>query len=222
MTVKQKIYWDLEPDFVFDYIKFSANLRFFQSQENSYKNFMMRDARKAICLVNLLEIYQKSLEDLAAVTLGFYRRFNGHTICTNHKKANTCKDKKIFKDEKTPLIYSLINYTPGEATLLKILDCLGDDSTKIIEGLGIKSIEGINLFLLYPTFDIQKFYTCVVSSLRDLGADQEKRIKIFNKIKHGGVVVFDGQHFSSTLPHSPAVVYAHPEAFSSTGKYPIF
>lgn len=201
--IKQKIYLDLEPHFVYDYIFFSAHLRFIQSQENSYKQYRMEQKAKAMCLVNLFETYQKSLEDLAAVMLAFSRRYNPDPACSYQSD---------FDTDHTPLVYTLIHYHPGEANLKKLLQTFSSDAD-MVNRLGIRNIENINITLLYPDINFQKFYRFFVGSLRDLSTDQEKRLKMFNKIKHGGVIAGDGKLFANNLPHSPAAVYADPKSF---------
>lgn len=206
MNIQQKIYLDLEPHFVYDYIFFAARLRFLQSQENSYKKYEMKNKAKAMCLVNLFETYQKSIEDLSAVILSLYRRYN-HV-------SKGCKYQKEFKSKETPLIYTLINYTPGEPRLKKILALFNNDA-EIVRKLGITNIERINITLLYPSINFQNFYNFFIRGLKDLSDDQNRRLKMFNKIKHGGIIVADGANFSNNLDkHMPAAIYSDPKSFS--------
>lgn len=204
MNIKQKIYSDLEPDFIYDYIFFSVNLRFWQSEESTYKKYSMKHKAKALCFINLFETYQKSLEDLSAVILAMYRRYNA---------TKDCDYQKAFKVNQTPVTYTLINYTPGEAILDDVLS-LVPKKWDVINKLGINISGKINLTLLYPDIDFEKLYNFFVVGLRSLAEDQKKRLKIYNKIKHGGVIVSDGHWFSKTLVQAPAAIYADPKAFS--------
>lgn len=206
MNTKQKIYSDLEPHFIYDYIFFSANLRFLQSQENSHKKYKMDQTAKAMCLVNLFEIYQKSLEDLSAVILALYRRYN--------PAQKDCKYQKEFNTNETPVVYTLINYTWGEPKLKKILVPFKNDH-EIINKFGINNISKININLLHPDINIQNVNNFFLVGLKSLSGDQEKRFSMFNKIKHGGIVVANGRYFSETLPKNmPAAIYADPKAYT--------
>lgn len=204
MHIKQKIYLDLEPYFIYDYIFFSAHLRFMQAQDNSYEKYNIKQKAKAMCLVNLLEVYQKSLEDLAAILLSLYRKYNPDEECDFQKK---------FGVKETPLIFTLINYKQGEASIKNTLDLFKRD-TDVIVKIGIKNIENINITLLYPDINFKNFYHFLLSSLGDLGNDQAKRQSIYHKIKHGGVIVGDASFFSNILSQSPAAIYSEPKSFS--------
>lgn len=194
----------MESNFVYDYIFFSAHLRFLKAHENIYKNYTKSQVARAMCFVNLFETYQQSLEDLAAVTLAFQRRYNS---------VRKCRYQKDFSALETPLTYSIIHYKPGDANLKEILASFVADSD-LKQGLGLLNIEKINLTSLYPDIDFKKFYKFFLIGLKSLAGDQEKRLKMFNKIKHGGMVISDGHIFSPTLPkNTPAVVYADPAAF---------
>ncbi|MBI1833457.1 MAG: hypothetical protein HYR90_01400 [Candidatus Andersenbacteria bacterium] len=160
---------------------------------------------KALCLVNLFEIYQKSLEDLAAVMLALYRYYNA---------SSDCGYQKSFKAEQTPLTYTLIHYMPGEASLNKLANKFTGDS-QMINGLGISNIEKSHITLLYGDIDLQKTYNFFIGGIKDLAVDQAKRLRMLNKIKHGGVVVENGRLFNSDMPKAPAAVYAQPEAFEA-------
>lgn len=205
MHDKQKIYIDLESHFVYDYIFFSTHLRLLQTEENGYKKYPLRDTTKRLCLVNMFELYQKSLEDLGAVTLAFYRRYNSDT---------DCKFQKEFTTNETPLVYTLINYKPGDADLTQLLTKFSTEH-EIIEKLGIINFEHINIKTIYSDINFQKVYTFFTIGLRSLGGDQRSRLKMFNKIKHGGVVLGDGSlPFSNNLVKgTPAVIYADPIKF---------
>lgn len=203
MHPAQKIYLDLEPHFIYDYIFFSAHLRFLQSQESSHKNYNLKQMAKAMCLVNLFEIYQKSLEDLAAVTLALYRRYGIDANCRYQKKFNALE---------TPLSFTLINYR--EANLKDVLALLSTDED-IINKLGIKNFQKININLLYPDINFSNVYRFFVVGLKSLATDQDKRLKMFNKIKHGGIVVGDGHLLSDSLSaNTPAVIYDEAKSFS--------
>ena len=204
MRIKQKIYLDLEPDFIYDYIFFSASLRFMQAQDDSYRKYNIKQKAKAMCLVNLLEVYQKSLEDLAVILLSLYRKYNPD---------NKCDFQRKFDVKETPLIFTLINYRPGEASIKNLLGLLGKGEDIIVK-LGIKNIEDINITLLYPDINFKNFYHFLLSSLEDLGNDQAKRQSIYYKIKHGGVIVSDASFFNNTLTQSPAVIYSEPKSVS--------
>ena len=203
MDIKQKIYLDLEPHFVYDYIFFSAHLRFLKAHENSYKKYSNDQKARAMCLVNLFETYQQSLEDLGAMILAFHRRYNSVKECSYQKEFNT---------NETPLIYSMIHYRPGDA-ILKDLISLFPTNTGIINGFGINNVEKINITLVLPDINFKKFYNFFLVGLKSLSDDQFKRLRMFNKIKHGGVVVGDGHVFSNTLKQSPATIYSDPKAF---------
>ncbi|MFH0815075.1 MAG: hypothetical protein V1902_03325 [Candidatus Falkowbacteria bacterium] len=69
---------------------------------------------KRMHLVLLTELYQKSLEDLAAILLALFRRFNTDASCEFQKEFSS----------QTPVVYTLINYKIREAEIKKILDKL--------------------------------------------------------------------------------------------------
>ena len=205
MEVKQKIYLDMEANFIYDYIFFSAHLRFLKAQGNTYRSYTKNQVARAMCLVNLFETYQQSLEDLAVVTLAVQRRYNS---------AAECRYQRDFSIIETPLVYTMIHYKPGDANLEDIIASFANDSD-LTRGLGLVNIEEINLTFLYPDIDFRKFYDFFLVGFKSLAEDQDKRLKMFNKIKHGGIVISDGHIFSSTLPkHTPAAIYADPAAFN--------
>ena len=194
----------MDSNFVYNYIFFSAHLRFLKAHENKYKSYTKDQVVRAMCFVNLFETYQQSLEDLAAVTLAFQRRYNSTT---------ECRYQKDFSEIWTPLIYTMIHYKPGDANLKDIIGLFKSD-LKLIQGLGLVNAEKISLTSLYSDIDLKKFYKFFLIGFKSLAGDQNKRLKMFNKIKHGGIVVSDGHIFSSTLQnHTPAIVYADPTAF---------
>jgi len=177
LVIKQKIYLDLEPHFVFDYIFFASGLRVLQSQECKCDISKVDPTKRAMHLVNLFELYQKSLEDLAAVTLAIYRRYNPDQGCSYQRS---------FQTNQTPLDYTLINYKPGEANLKKILSLFPNDGD-ILDKLKVTHIEEVNIGVIYPDINLEKFYNFFLVGLKSLAGDQDRRLKMFNKIKHGGV-----------------------------------
>ncbi len=114
----------------------------------------------------------------------------------------------------TPISFTLINYAPGEANLTKILAKMPDQTT-VIKKLHLDDVEKIGIESIYPDISYTAFYSFFSSGLRDLAGNQEKRLNIFNKIKHGGVIVSDGRLFSNTLHKAaPAAIYADKDAYA--------
>src|SRR3989338_4837133 len=75
-TNEEKIYWDIDLPILYDYVNFANRLRPLQALELKHEKFSMQQDGKRMYLVLLTELYQKSLEDLAVILLGLYRRFN--------------------------------------------------------------------------------------------------------------------------------------------------
>lgn len=200
---RQTIYWDLEPEFLYDYLFFASSLRFWQASENTYEKYQLQQQGKGICLVNLFETYQKSLEDLGAVVLALRRRFNYDP---------NCKYQKGFSVQETPVTYTLINYKPGESTIKSVL---GDADQEIEKNLNLQIVNRINITLVYPNFDYTSWKNDFILNLKSLARDQDKRLRMFNKIKHGGVVISNAKILKSSQPLGPAVIYSNPDKTSA-------
>lgn len=195
-SAEESIYWDIEPHLLYDYVGFANLLRPFQATNIPYKLYNMKQDAKRWCLVLLTETYQKSLEDLAAILLGLYRRYNDDLSCAYQKKFN----------KRTPIIYTLINYETKEATLKKVIDKFSSPK-EFIEGLHIDDLEKVNIKAISPALDVEKFYCELYKDIVDWKKDQEKRFRIYNKIKHGPVIFGSAQILNSKNPNSPAVIY---------------
>lgn len=202
-TRQQTIYWDLEPEFLYDYLFFASSLRFWQASENTYEKYQLQQQGKGICLVNLFEIYQKSLEDLGAVVLAFKRRFNYDL---------NCKYQKDFSVQETPVTYTLINYKTGESTIKSVL---GDADQEIEKNLNLQIVNRISISLVYPNFDYTSWKNDFILNIKSLARDQNKRLRMFNKIKHGGVVISNAKILKSSQPLGPAVIYVNPDETSA-------
>lgn len=199
----QTIYWDLEPEFLYDYLFFASSLRIWQASENTYEKYQLQQQGKGICLVNLLETYQKSLEDLGAVVLAFKRRFNYDL---------NCKYQKDFSVRETPVTYTLINYNPAESTIKSVL---GDADQEIEKNLNLQIVNQINITLVYPNFDYTSWKSNFILNLKSLASDQDKRLRMFNKIKHGGVVISNAKILKSSQSLGPGVIYSNPDKTSA-------
>lgn len=196
-TDEEKVYWDLEPEVLYDYVNFANRLRVLQAGETDYKKYNMDQDGKRMHLVLLTELYQKSLEDLAVILLALFRRFNTDASCEFQKEFSS----------QTPLVYTLINYKIREAEIKKILDKL-PSQRDFISGLHINDLDSLHLELLIPKLNKIQFYSELYSNVKDWMGDQEKRFRIYNKIKHGPIVLGSGKILNKTNPNSPAVVYS--------------
>lgn len=201
-TDEQKIYWDIEPHMLYDYVNFANRLRLLQATDQRHKNFTILQDGKRYFLVLFTELYQKSLEDLGVMLLAFRRRFN---------KDKSCKYQEKFSVDKTPITFTQINYDIGEASIKKTLDWFSDKDS-FIKGLQVTAIEDMEINLLIPKLIPSSFYDNLYKNLIDWSKDQEKRFRIYNKIKHGPVVVGSAQIFNSSNKNAPAVVYSNPTA----------
>ncbi len=199
---EQKIYWDIEAPILYDYVNFANRLRPLQILDNQHKKYGMRQDVKRMYLVLFTELYQKSLEDLAVILLALYRRFNTDMACTYQKK---------FKQKTTPVTYTLINYKIKEATIKNITDkCVSEND--FIGKLHIDDLATLNINLLLPLLDIHAFYSELYQNILAWKNDQEKRFRIYNKIKHGAAVVGSAKILNSKNENAPAVIYADKDA----------
>lgn len=201
-TDEQKIYWDIEPHMLYDYVNFANRLRLLQAADDRYKQFTMEQDGKRWFLILFTELYQKSLEDLGVMLLAFRRRFN---------EDNSCKYQKKFSVKETPITFTQINYAVGEATIKKTLDWFPSKRV-LISGLHIDDIGRININLIFHELELPTFYNELYENLVAWSKDQEKRFHVYNKIKHGPVVVGSAKIFNAKNENAPAVVYADPQA----------
>lgn len=197
-TNEEKIYWDIEAPIFYDYVNFANRLRPLQAVDLQHKKFDMQQDGKRLYLVLLTELYQKSLEDLAVILLGLYRRFNADADCGYQKK---------FKQITTPLTYTLINYKTREAAIKTVTDkCLSEKD--FITRLHINDLGTLNVSLLMPLLNIPNFYSELYQNILAWMKDQEKRFKVYNKIKHGAAVVGSAQLLNNKNKNAPAVIYS--------------
>jgi len=201
-TNEEKIYWDIEASILYDYVNFANRLRPLQALELKHNKFSMQQDGKRMYLVLLTELYQKSLEDLAVILLGLYRRFNVDADCGYQRK---------LKQTTTPITYTLINYTTREATVKTIIDKCPSERD-FINKLHINDIETLNVTLLMPLFDIINFYVDLYRNIFAWMKDQEKRFRIYNKIKHGPAVVGSARLLNRTNKDAPAAIYSDENA----------
>lgn len=201
-THEKEIYWDLEAPFLYDYVNFANRLRPFEAAELQHKEFNMQQDGKRIYLVLLTELYQKSLEDLAAILLALYRRFNLDSGCGYQKK---------FSQTTTPLTYTIINYKVGEATIKKVTDRCPSERDFITK-LHINDLETLNINLLMPLLSVPSFYGELYKNILDWMEDQQKRFRMYNKIKHGPVVIGSAKLLNNKNENAPAVIYSDESA----------
>lgn len=199
---EQTIYWNIETSFLYDYVNFANRLRSLQILDNQYKKYNMQQDGKRMYLVLFTELYQKTLEDLSVILLSLFRRFNIDS---------DCEYQKNFKQTITPITYTLINYKPREATIKNITDKFLSEQD-FISKLHINDIGTININLVLPLLDIRVFYRDLYKNILAWKNDQEKRFKIYNKIKHGIAVVGSAQIFNNKNENAPAIVYADKNA----------
>ena len=197
-TNEEKIYWDIEAHILYDYVNFANRLRPLQALELKHDKFNMQQDGKRMYLVLLTELYQKSLEDSAVILLGLYRRFNVDADCGYQKK---------FKQTTTPLTYTLINYKPREAAIKAVTDKCSSERD-FINKLHINDLETLNVTLVMPLLDIPNFYTDLHQNVLAWMKDQEKRFRIYNKIKHGAAVIGSAKLLNNKNENAPAVIYA--------------
>ncbi len=196
-TDEQKIYWDIEPHWLYDYVNFANRLRPIQSFDERYKQFTMKQDGRRWFLIIFIELYQKSLEDLGVILLALRRRFN---------KDGSCKYQTKFSVDTTPIAFTQINYEVGEAFIKNTLDWF-PTRQDFIKGLHISDMGELNINLVLPTLDIQSFYIDLYDNLVAWSKDQEKRRQAYNKIKHGPAIVGSAQIFNPENKNAPAVVY---------------
>lgn len=200
-TKEKEIYWEIEPHMLYDYVNFANRLRLLQATDDRYKNYRMdQDAPRWFLLIHT-ELYQKSLEDLGVMLLALKRRFSADPACPYQKK---------FGVTETPVTFTLVNYRIGEAAIKKTLDSF-ENQNIFLKGLGIDSIKDIDIKLVLPDLDIPFFLDELYKNLVAWSVDQEKRFRMYNKIKHGPVVVGSARIFNSANQNAPAVVYVDPE-----------
>jgi hypothetical protein len=198
LPISQKVYWDIESEFLYDYIMFGSNLRYWQTIDIKPEKYQMEQQGKGLYFVNLLEGYQKSLEDLGAMCLAIKRRF---------QPDSNCSYQKHFTVSQTPITYTLINYRPQDYHLEKIAK-LSDQ--EIEKALNLQSINRISVTFIYPDFNYLTWRANIIKTLKSQAYDQSKRLNIYNKIKHGAVVVSNGRKFKKSLPLGPAAIYRNP------------
>lgn len=197
-TNEENIYWDIEASILYDYVNFANRLRPLQVLDNQYKKYSMQQDGMRMYLVLFTELYQKSLEDLAVILLSLYRRFNIDSTCEYQKK---------FKKTITPITYTLINYKIREAVIKNITDkCLSEQN--FISKLHIDDLGTINISLVLPLLDIHAFYSDLYQNILAWKNGQEKRFKIYNKIKHGAAVIGSAKLLNVKNENAPAVIYA--------------
>jgi hypothetical protein len=201
-TDEQKIYWDIEPHMLYDYVNFANKLRLLSATDDRYKKFSMEQDASRWFLIIFIELYQKSLEDLGVILLALRRRFNEDSLCKYQKK---------FSVTETPITFTQINYGIGEATIKKTLDWFTSERD-LISGLHIDDMGKVNINLIFPELDLNVFYKDLYDNLVAWSKDQEKRFTIYNKIKHGPAIVGSAKIFNKKNENAPAVVYADPNA----------
>ena len=96
-TDEKKIYWDIEPHMLYDYVNFANRLRLLSATDDRYKQFTMEQEGSRWFLLMFTELYQKSLEDLGVILLALRRRFNDDPSCPYQKK---------FLVKETPLTFT--------------------------------------------------------------------------------------------------------------------
>ena|SRR3989344_5123170 len=195
---EQKVYWDIEPHMLYDYVNFANHIRVAQASDDRYKKFSMKQDGSRWFLMIFTELYQKSLEDLSVILLAFYRRFNTDVGCEYQKK---------FSVVETPIAYTQINYKTHEATIKRVLDYFKNQG-ELIRGLRIDDIEKVDINFIFPEMNFQKFYNDLYNNLVAWSEDQEKRFRLYNKIKHGPAIVGSARIFNPKNEDAPAVVYA--------------
>lgn len=204
---EQKIYWDIEPHMLYDYVNFANRLRSLSVFDDRYKQYTIEDDNSRLFLVIFLELYQKSLEDLGVILLAIRRRFNEDI---------SCKYQKKFSVKETPITFTQINYEGmSEASIKKTLDWF-QNKKDFISGLHIDDIGKININLIFPKLDLPTFYNQLYNNLVEWSEDQEKRFSIYNKIKHGPTVVGSAKIFGPKHKNAPAVVYKSPKIASTS------
>ncbi len=201
-TNERQIYWDIEPHILYDYVNFANRLRPLQMMECSYNKYTMKQDGKRMYLVILTELYQKSLEDLAVILLGLFRRFNKDLSCGYQKKFNVVE---------TPISHTIINYRTKDATIKNIIDKC-PTREKFINNLKINSLNSLPVNFVLPYLNVNNFCNEVYENIIAWKGDQEKRFKIYNKIKHGMSVVGSAQILNNKNKNFPAVIYSDEEA----------
>ncbi len=201
-TDEQKVYWNIEAPFLYDYVNFANRLRSLQILDNQYKKYNMQQDGKRMYLVLFTELYQKTLEDLSVILLALYRRFNIDILCDYQKK---------FKQIITPTVYTIINYDTKEATIKNIIDKCSNEND-LINKLHINDLDTMNINLILPYLDTTIFYKDLYKNIIFWKNDQEKRFRIYNKIKHGMAIVGNAQLFNNKNKNAPAVIYADKNA----------
>lgn len=189
------IYWDMEAEFLYDYLFLASNLRFFEVSSINYKKYTGDQLGMVACYVNIFEIYQKSLEDLGAILLSLKRRFNIDNSCVYQKK---------YYCSETPILFTLMNYSISEGYIYKHI---GTTRSDIERTFNLLMVNSISITLLYPSFQYSKWRDNVISNIMGFSNDQKKRDRMYNKVKHGGLVVGNGKLFKSASPNAPAVIY---------------
>jgi hypothetical protein len=151
--------------FVKDYIKFGLYLR--KTMFNAlYDKYLIsnNEAEKELCFLNSYFIIGTSYEDISILCLSL---------------------SEYYCNKRTYLLERLLNYKPGEAILSNIIS--GKTKKEIFQllGLGLNKYEALG----FTKYESKRLIEGIIKNIKIIADEQDIRIKIYNKLKHGGIVM---------------------------------
>ncbi len=156
---------EMERAFLLDYVWFGRMLGAYQADAiyRAYTTATLSDVRR-IHFVNLHAVLMTVHETLAAFLLGMRRRV----------------------EKRIGLMETLLRYRPGEADLEEILK-------DVLDRAAFEACFGIDTVAMvqrgFPERELDKRIADLFKSVKVSAIEQEKRIRAFNKTKHGQVVL---------------------------------
>ncbi len=186
------LYWTLEPHFLIDFIFFSSKIRLVRAQnyDHLFNNKDERDKRAAF--IGVTDIYYQAIESLAAVCIAIQKRFpidpNVVALPVNYTMAT-------YNGESAAL-FELLGSEPQTLAMQLPLNFLDAIAANVDKECGPNTASKIK----------HEIYNYLATLSTALAKNDKLKIKIYNKIKHCGMVVYNGKRLLNSQPDSPAII----------------
>src|SRR3990167_2986285 len=189
---EKELYETLEPRFLWDYLHFGIDLRDYIALRTSDNPSSQNDIGRKLSFISVLTEMMAGFEDTAGLILALKRRYSPDPDCEYQKK---------FKVINTPLFYTLVKFR--ESSLDTILGCASP--SKIYKNFHFENLVLHNLSkpgFLQPDVVRQGLLNIARFLCKDCLTNQTKtnRQQVYNKIKHGGIVVSEARDFFPEHP----------------------
>ncbi len=179
----QDVYWQLESLILRDYKQFAAKLRLVEMEALATKaaEYSLNQKGKVLCYVAMFEALGKAYEDLGAILLALRKRF----------------------EDEVPIVFTLINYRPGEAGIAKAIGSNADEIAARLEPM----FKAIRPYGSRGSSDYLRWRREFLHAIELIADNQKRHSSPFQKVKHAALVVSDGAAFKTNLPRGPAAFY---------------